>query len=99
MSIKKEVNLSGLQPELAVAHVEISKIYSSYGVDAVITSALDSEHKLGSLHYVGLALDYRIWNVPSLVLQELFLKIKEALGSQFDVVLEDDHIHVEFQPK
>jgi hypothetical protein len=32
-------------------------------------------------------------------LQAVYLKLKESLGEQFDVVLESDHIHVEWDPK
>ena len=32
-------------------------------------------------------------------LQAIVDKIKDCLGEQYDVVLESDHLHVEFDPK
>jgi len=56
-----------------------------------------------SYHYKGLAVDIRlpskyIDNVPSIDLN-LANNIRNALGSEYDVVLESSHIHVEYDPK
>ena len=32
-------------------------------------------------------------------LNNIGIDLKFALGKQFDVIVEDDHIHLEFQPK
>jgi UDP-N-acetylenolpyruvoylglucosamine reductase len=65
----------------------------------VLTSANDGQHGFGSLHYAGLAVDVRTHHVTANDIEPLADTIREALGPQFDVVLEDTHIHVEFQPK
>ena len=71
--------------------------------DAVwVTSANDSTHMDGSLHYKNKAFDIRIWNVtgPGRDMSRGWVeKIKLALGDAYDVVLETDHIHLEYDPK
>jgi len=66
-----------------------------------ITSAADSQHMEGSLHYVNRAFDIRIRNIIGDKQTEARLwaeRMQEALGDDYDVVLESDHIHVEFDP-
>ena len=71
-------------------------IFTKFGVEeAVITSARDGKHMEGSLHYKGQAIDLRTKHV----LEALTKKIKEYVGSDYDVVLESEHIHLEWDPK
>ena len=95
--IKNGVDLRGLSPQMAIAYTIATKCYGQY--DCVITSANDSKHGPNSLHYSGRALDLRTRHLNEQGLQAVFHKLKEALGEQFDVVLESNHIHMEFDPK
>lgn len=95
--IKHGVDLRGLSPQMAIAYTIATKCYGQY--DCVITSANDSKHGPNSLHYKGQALDLRTRHMNGQGLQAVFHKLKEALGEQFDTVLEADHIHVEYDPK
>jgi hypothetical protein len=95
--IKSGVDLRGLSPQMAIAYTIATKCYGQY--DCVITSANDSKHGPNSLHYMGQALDLRTNNLPPQAVQSIVDRLKEALGAQFDVVLESDHIHIEFDPK
>ena len=92
--IKSGVDLRGLSPQMAIAYTIACKCYGQY--DCVITSANDSKHGPNSLHYMGQALDLRTRHLNEQGLQAVFHKLKEALGEQFDVVLESDHIHLEW---
>lgn len=68
--------------------------------ELVVTSTLEGKHMEGSLHYQGLAVDIRIKDVEKP--EEWAVAIKTALNSQdheFDVLLETDHIHIEYDPK
>lgn len=49
-----------------------------------------------SWHWYGCAVDLRIWGLddPAVAARRL----AAALGDDYDVVLESDHIHVEFDP-
>jgi hypothetical protein len=77
----------------------IAARFEQYGSPCTITSAFDGTHSRVSLHYGGRALDFRLWHVPLEDHADLITQLKEDLGRDFDVVLENDHIHIEFQPK
>jgi len=95
--IKNGVDLRGLTPQMAIAYTIACKVYGQYA--CVITSGSDGKHGPNSLHYSGQALDLRTNNLPPQAVQSIVDRLKEALGAQFDVVLESDHIHIEFDPK
>lgn len=98
--IKASVDLRGIMPQMAVAYTVACQVYwERCQVRCVITSASDGVHGPNSLHYKGKALDLRTNNIPRHALPALHADLKAALGPQFDVVLESDHIHVEWDPK
>jgi len=72
--------------------------------DLMITSALDSIHKDGSAHYVGLGVDVRTKNFPDMeTKQEFRFRVAQRLGDRYDVILEDlggpnEHLHAELDP-
>ena len=99
LSIKPGVKLLGVQPIMLFASHVVEGVYTEFGIDCVITSGTDGEHGNHSHHYKGLAFDFRTRNVPTYRLQTLFKLIQERLGSNFQVVLESDHIHVEYDPQ
>lgn len=77
----------------------VASVYQSMGYDTIITSGNDSTHMTGSLHYTDNALDFRIFHVPNDKHATLIMRIKQQLGKDYDAILEDDHIHVEYDPK
>ncbi|MCI0349105.1 MAG: hypothetical protein L0Z53_06730 [Acidobacteriales bacterium] len=96
LSLKQGVRVLGIRPELLLALMVAESIYRDRGTRLVVTSLIDGAHSVGSLHYAGAAADLRLPpdNAPAVV-----TLLKEALGADYDVVLEADHIHLEFQPK
>ena len=67
-----------------------------------VTSANDSRHGDNSLHYKNQAFDIRIYNIVGDIRYEAKRwaeRLQQVLGSDYDVVYELDHIHVEFDPK
>lgn len=98
MRIKQGVRVFGIRPELVLALVVVDRRFEQHGLELVLTSGVEGEHKRASLHYTGNAGDLRRPSLQSLA-EQLVAECKEALGDDFDVVLEGDHIHVEFQPK
>lgn len=69
------------------------------GRDAMVTSARDGIHSSNSLHYQGRAIDLRIRDIADASLKWRYRdRLAEALGEDFDVVMETDHIHVELDP-
>jgi len=96
MLIKAGVDISRLRPEIRKKLNEIARrVWSIEQEELVITSTYEGHHSEGSLHYADLAVDLRRHNQGALVRAEL----RDKLGMDYDVVLEDDHIHVEYDPK
>lgn len=99
LSLKPGVSVFGLRPEMILAVLIVTAVFHEYDVDAVITSATDGKHSSGSLHYAGCAVDFRTRDLPESTRTTLAADVRSALGASYDVVLEDTHLHVEFQPK
>lgn len=92
------VSLKGVQWQMFHAAVIAEAVYAKYGAELVITSANDGKHGKNTLHDDGLALDLRTWSLQGREV-EVAGQLQAALGPDYDVVLESDHIHLEFQPK
>lgn len=71
----------------------IALLYTNHKLNLFITSICEGTHSAGSLHYNGNAFDFR--KHVKITKKD----IKFVLGKQFDVVIESNHIHVEFDPK
>lgn len=82
----------------AVAIPVIFEVFRGFEVTPVITSGIDGHHMPGSLHYVGQAFDFRTRHVPAGDQAALVAHLKDALGEEFDVVLESSHVHIEWDP-
>ena len=95
--LKVGVDIRGIQPQIVLAYCIANAIYhDKAGIPCVITSASDGKHGPNSLHYKGLALDLRTSSLKPEQVQPIYLALQSALGPQFDVVLEEDHIHCEY---
>jgi hypothetical protein len=94
---KPGVKIQGIQPEILATYNVIESAFSPK--TAVITSAKDGRHKRGSLHYSGNAIDLRTRHLVAGEPEKILLLLREWLTDEFDVILEKDHIHLEFQPK
>jgi len=99
MRIKPGVRIAGLRPEMILCLHICDEVYKTYGYLMTITSAVDSKHGSGSLHFVGAAVDLRTRDLSANHTSVIKTEMDEALGDDFDVVLEHNHFHIEFQPK
>jgi len=99
MTFKKGVVVKGVKPETVRAMLTAEVIYASYGYSLVVTSCLEGKHKEGSLHYSGYAVDLRTMSIPPDKLKEMKGALMIALGVEYDVVLEKDHFHIEYDPR
>ena len=97
MRYKPGVSIQGIQPEIVATFNVIETAFSPK--EAIITSAKDGKHRPGSLHYSGNAVDLRTRHLIEGEAGEILIRLDTWLTDEFDVVLEEDHIHVEFQPK
>jgi hypothetical protein len=98
-SIKPGVRLTGLQPQAVLAYVIAGSVYDAFDAPCVMTSAVEGKHKNGSMHVLGCAIDLRTSVLPVDRHEPLAMALRTSLGSEYDVVLEADHIHIEWQPK
>ena len=96
--IKPGVRVLGIRPETVLGLMLAQHVFAQHGAEFVITSVTEGEHTRASIHYAGGAADLRrpgdLAKATTLV-----TALREALGEDFDVILEGDHIHMEFQPK
>ena len=69
------------------------------GEDPTITSAREGEHSPTSLHYIGRALDFRTREYSAAQVERLRADLARRLGPAFDVVVEDTHLHLEYDPR
>lgn len=99
MKLKDGVSLEGVQWQMFAAAVKAEAVYKRYGYELTITAGTDGQHGVHSLHYTGLALDCRTRDVEAAQVPRLQREIAQELGKDYDVVLESDHIHVEYDPK
>jgi hypothetical protein len=70
----------------------------------VLTSGDDSHHSNTSLHYAGNAHDWRSRHLPADVKLQLRETVNQALGPDYDFILEDlgednEHFHLQYKPK
>jgi len=88
------ISLVGLTP---VGEKIIAKAVDVFPVKPVVTSTTGDIHKPGSKHYTGEAIDFRTKDLhnPNKVTNDL----QKALGDDYDVINEGDHIHAEYDPK
>jgi len=99
VKIKPGVSVRGLHAEILLGAQIVAAIYCRHNVECTITSGTEGVHKVGSAHYTGRALDFRTRNLTQEQMESLLQECKEALSSEFDVILEQDHLHLEFDPK
>lgn len=97
-----------MAPPIEWASEEAAIVYGWFGIaEMVITAIRDGQHKLGSLHARGYAIDIRTLGLPPGGVPAILATLKARLGACFDIVLENSttpgasaaHIHIEFDPE
>ncbi len=88
------LSLCHVHAEMVPAMVAVEAVW---GPKAVVTSDCTGKHMTGSKHYQGYALDFRTRHVPKYKHPALAEAVRRALGDAYDVVLEVDHLHVEYR--
>ncbi len=99
MRLKPGARIRHCNPEILWAGNVAAWVYDKAGQELVITSGTDGSHSRSSRHYQGDALDLRTWYFDPE--KRLWVRdaIAERVGPDFDVVLESNHIHMEYDPK
>lgn len=99
MKLKAGASLKDVSWRMFDAAIKVESVLAHFAVDMVITAGTDGQHMVGSLHYKGLALDIRTRDMKPEDKEPARAAIKAVLGAEFDVVLEGDHFHIEYDPK
>lgn len=100
MRFKEGVHPHGIEPELVLGLMVAESVWRDLKLpDLVVTSLLDGAHSSTSLHYAGAAADLRTNNMTKEQVGAAGSELKARLGLHFDVIIESDHIHLEYQPR
>lgn len=99
MILKEGVQFTGIQPEMIIVIMVMDSIYARHLKELVITSITEGKHSQKSRHYSGFAVDGRTRYFTKETQVKIVKELKESLGSEYFVLLEPTHIHVEFWGK
>lgn len=100
IALKSSARITGVRPETLFAMRVAEGVFEDRKLGLMtVTSCADGKHSPGSKHYVGGAFDIRTRDIPQDQWQIVAGDIRERLGSEFDVVVEKDHFHIELDPK
>lgn len=106
LTIRADVRLCGFRPELVLACVITNSLLERYGYDGELTGGIEGKHSRTSLHHTGSAFDLILKHIPDGAnVHHEYARIRDALSAalslDFDVVFEDNpiHLHIEYQPK
>jgi hypothetical protein len=69
------------------------------GTEGTLTSGIEGAHSPSSLHYRGLAWDFRLPTLSSHNDKVIQALRTELTATYYDILLERDHIHIEYDPK
>lgn len=108
VKVKEGVKLHGLEIEMRRVLIVADEAFAahSHWKEATVTSTTEGVHSAQSLHPYGYAVDFRIQEyngrggVDSLSpkqLENIVQHMRAELGPDYQVILEETHIHVEYQ--
>lgn len=88
MLVKAGVNLNNnLQREMLPVISAVQAVWDRYGYTPVITDYYRDDPN--SLHAIGLALDFRTFDVASTLRETMASEVSLLIGSNFEVILEE----------
>ena len=90
---------AGVRPHNLIIAAAAANFGESIGKDMIITSGIDGQHMEGSRHYTGEALDFRRSHLSPEECDLFVGDLRRRLDRDYDVVLESDHVHCEYDPK
>lgn len=95
MLIKAGVDISRLSRDTRRVLAICDKVFARFHQELIVTSTYEGTHSAGSLHYAHQALDIRF---PVIKSREVIESLRDNLGTDCDVVIEETHIHIEYDP-
>ena len=101
--LKEGVVIGEMKPQLLDALLTIGRVFDKFNYTLVITSLSDGKHmgngSGNSLHPRGYAADLRSRDMRVADVGIVRNEMSRALGPAYQVVLEADHIHLEYDPQ
>lgn len=91
--------VAGLTPQAVLGITCCWSIYQKRGLDLTITAGIDGAHMRASKHFCGNAWDMRSSNIPTSDLGVVRDECQKACGDDYDIIIEADHLHGEYDPK
>jgi len=88
------LDLSSLHVAMWYAVKVVNEVWGDE--EPVITSTWEGTHVPWSMHYRKRALDFRL---PKDHPRERVEQVRKRLGNNYDVLYENDHVHIEYDPK
>lgn len=96
---KSGVSVVGIKEEtITLIAILNCYFYLRIGKPLVITSCTDGKHMKNSKHYSGYAIDIRTYHLSAQEINMLVIWFKNNHDKNYDIVVEKDHIHVEYDP-
>ena len=95
MRFKPGISIEGIKPELLAGLMVADDIFHrEFKAEMTITAVTDGKHMTNSKHYTGHAVDIRTRDLsrPEAILSRL----NQELDEWYDIVMESDHIHFEY---
>lgn len=99
INFKPGVVINGISLKMLQGVCYAAEMYEILGLPFVVTSIMEGVHKEGSRHFSGNAIDIRTSNVPRKTWLKIVEELTDYLPKSFQIVLEIDHIHIEYDPK
>jgi hypothetical protein len=101
VQLKQGASLVGVQWQMFAAAIIAEPIFNAAGQELVITSGSDGKHPdKKNIHGRGFALDLRTRDLKTTAaVIAVANALRAALSPAYDVVVENDHIHAEYDPK
>jgi len=102
MKLKRGVNREAVHPAIWFALGVADEVYRQVAGKGCVVASLNDSHadRPKSLHNRGRAADLRTRDVTLPKVSEIHRQLVVRLDPRgFDVVLEPDHIHIEYDPK
>jgi RHS repeat-associated protein len=89
----------GLTANIANIEGTVDSIFNSTAnLDAVVTYTINGTHGANSLHSSGNAIDLRTRDLSPSQISQVVDMLRNALDSDYDVINEGNHIHIEYDP-
>ena len=101
MKIKQGVRLLGVHPAVILAAGIVDEVFNALaGHGVTITGGIEGSHSRSSLHYIGHAMDFRTRRdgIDKTLANQIANELRARMPTDFDVIVHETHIHLEWQP-